>query len=166
MPTSELDEAPPRPSRAACVGSRRRHKATGTARPARAPPPIYRRRSWAAWRRRRRRRHAPSAALSSGPVVDPPFVVAVERLEGIPIIAADRHQRFPALAARLLATTRSTLTFRTSRPTRYWGFCVQRSPAEAILQAVALVSGLLLAFGHRSPESEMLLWVLCLCSVV
>jgi hypothetical protein len=48
------------------------------------------------------------------PVVGHPFVVAVERLEGIPIIAADRHERLPALAARLLAPRHVeavTLTF-------------------------------------------------------
>ena len=37
------------------------------------------------------------------PVVGDALVVPIQRLEGVPVVAADRHERLPALAARLLA---------------------------------------------------------------
>ena len=170
MPTSELDETPPTGEPRTSGFSGVAHKTTGTAQAcastaANLPSEIV---------------GCVATTTSTSPCA---FCSALLRLRSsatlswsplsglrayplLPQIVTNASQHLPRVFLPHATSKPSRLRSRTSRPTRYWGFCVQRSPAEAILQAVALVSGLLLAFGHRSPESEMLLWVLCLCSVV
>ena len=144
MPTSELDETPPTGEPRTSGFSGVAHKTTGTAQAcastaANLPSEIV---------------GCVATTTSTSPCA---FCSALLRLRSsatlswsplsgfsayplLPQIVTSASQHLPRVFLPHATSKPSLFLSKTNKPTRYWGFCVQRSPAEAIALSWAALS--------------------------